>query len=210
MEYFLGRARWRLSLLALTLCAILGSSCIQSNSQPVIDSLAYQEARVMLSDSCEVRCVAYDADDDSLTYTWSATGGTFSGTGPVVTWIAPPTPGTYAITVKVTDGRGGEATHQITIDVLVNQPPMIESLTAEASAVRQAESTHIECVAHDLDGDVLSYQWTATGGNISGEGAYVTWTAPNTCGNYIITVTVADGRGGEASKSSKIEVKKPG
>lgn len=202
--------KWRLSLVALILCTMLGSSCVQSNNSPVINKLQPQKDTVTPSGSCIMVSVASDADGDILTYTWSATEGTFSGAGPVVTWKAPHTPGTYTIIVKVTDGRGGKATRQLTMKVQVNQPPVVESLTAEPPVVKQGESTTIVCVASDPDGDELSYQWVATKGNISGQGSTVIWTGPDKCGNYIITVTATDGKDGEASRKLTIEVKKPG
>ena len=91
-----------------------------------------------------------------------------------------------------------------------NKSPVIESLTAEPLVVKQGESAAVKCVASDPDGDELSYQWVATKGNISGQGSTVTWTAPNTCGNYVIRVTATDGEDGEASRELIIEVKKPG
>ena len=149
-------------------------------------------------------------DDDSLTYAWSATGGIFSGTGPVVTWTAPEIPDTYTITVNVTDGRAGEATMQLTMTVRVNHPPVIERLTAKPSPVSEGRNSTIKCVASDPDGDELSYQWSSDRGNISGQGSSVTWTAPRTCGNYVIQVTVTDGMGGEVSEELEIEVVTPG
>ncbi|MFC1974736.1 Ig-like domain-containing protein, partial [Chloroflexota bacterium] len=196
MKLPLRQTIWRLSLSVLGLCTILCSGCLPSNNYPVISSLGTEKDWVLTSGSCRIECVASDADGDSLNYIWSAAAGTFSGAGPVVTWIAPHMPGTYTVTVEVTDGRGGEAVKQLTIDVLVNHRPVIESLVANPSVVNQSETTTIECIASDPDGDKLSYQWKTTGGSISGEGAAVTWTAPITCGSYVVTVTVADGKGG--------------
>ena len=210
MKSSLGQAIWRLSLAALTLFAILYSGCLLSNKNPVISSLDAEKDWVTPSDSCKVESVASDADGDSLNYIWSATGGTFSGNGPVVTWMAPDILGTYTITVKVTDGRDGEATKELTIDVLTNLSPIIWSLTADPPEVNQAETTTIKCVASDPEGDELSYRWATTGGSISEEGATVTWTAPDTCRSYAVTVTVADSKGNEASRELKIRVKKDG
>ena len=205
------QTRWRLILVvALTLFTILSIGFIQHNSDPVINTLQSEKDSVTTSGSCEVECIASDPDDDSLTYTWSATAGTFSGTGAVLYWVAPDIPGTYAITVKVTDSRGGEATMQLTIDVLSNHPPVIESLTAEPSLVSQGKTSTIVCVASDPDRDELSYLWSAAKGNISGQGSAVTWTAPNACVSCVITVTVADSSGGEASEELEIRVRKPG
>ncbi len=182
-----------------------------ANAPPVIDSLEAKRARASRGEFVVIECLASDTDEDSLTYIWSATGGTFYGTGPVTTWEAPLTPGTYTITVEVTDGRGGEASGHLTLDVAANHPPVIESLVAEHMVVIFGRSTGIECVASDPDGDVLTYFWDADDGEISGEGPAVIWTAPDACGEYItVTVTVVDGRGGEASREVTIRVRKPG
>ena len=91
-----------------------------------------------------------------------------------------------------------------------NEPPIIESLTAEPEEVTQAGSVIIECIAYDPDEDNLSYDWTMTGGNIEGEGSRVIWIAPQNCAVYTISVTVTDERDGKASRDLQIKVKKPG
>jgi len=198
--------RWHLGLAALMLGMVLCSGCARSNNYPVISSLEAERDLVAPSSSPKIECAAFDADGDVLTYSWSATGGGFFGTGPIVTWIAPDTPDTYAVTVKVTDGRGGEAKNQLTMSVRDNYPPVIESLTAKPRRVIKANTSVIECVASDADGDGLTYLWTATGGNISGGGTTVTWTAPTTEGSYVIRVIVTDSLGGGASKELEVTV----
>lgn len=209
MKLVLTQPKWLSSLIVLVAAIIFIGGCTP-NQPPVISNLTASEERVIPSDSSQVECVASDPDGDKLSYTWSATEGDISGEGSIVTWTAPPTPGAYTITVEVTDGRSGEATTQLTIGVAVNHPPVIESLTAEREVIEQAESTPIECVASDPDGDELNYLWTTPRGNISGQGSAVIWTAPNSCALYAILVTVTDGRGGEASKKLSIRVIKPG
>jgi hypothetical protein len=81
-----------------------------------------------------------------------------------------------------------------------NRPPIIASLDAEPEKVIPLGSCQITCNATDPDGDALSYEWTATGGNISGTGAVVNWTAPQEFGTYNITVVVKDGYGGEDTR----------
>lgn len=204
------QTKWLARLIIPVLAILFIGGCAPANQPPVISSLIADEEQVSPSGNCLVSCVASDPDGDELSYTWSASGGSISGDGAIVTWVAPEEVGAYTITVKVTDGRGGEATMQLTIDVIVNHAPVIESLTAEPSPVRQGKTSTIECVASDLDEDELSYLWSANRGNISGQGSTVTWTTPNACGTYIITVTVADGRGGEVSEELEVEVIKPG
>jgi hypothetical protein len=92
----------------------------------------------------------------------------------------------------------------VTLPIGSNEPnrsPVIEGLTTNCPRVRPAGSATIECAAFDPDGDELSYAWSADRGNITGKGDIVTWVAPDATGTYTITVTVSDGRGGEATSS---------
>jgi hypothetical protein len=59
----------------------------------------------------------------------------------------------------------------------------------------------VTCNASDPEGDVLSYSWSAGGGDISGTGAIVNWTAPEEVGMYDITVVVGDSQGANATKT---------
>jgi predicted secreted protein len=193
-------------LTILVLVGLLVAGCPPSNQPPAISSLTASEEQVSPSGSCQVECAASDPDGDELSYTWSASGGDISGESSTVTWTAPTAAGDYTIMVKVTDGKGGEATAELTIVVAVNHPPVIDSLTAEPQVVERTMTSTVECTASDPDGDELSYTWSASGGDISGEGSTVTWTAPETSGDYTIMVKVTDGKGGEATAELTIVV----
>jgi hypothetical protein len=82
--------------------------------------------------------------------------------------------------------------------ILANHRPAITSLEAPES-VFPLGSCRITCNATDRDGDELSYNWSASGGGINGEGATVNWTAPLSFDSYNVTVTVTDGRGGKVT-----------
>ena len=90
--------------------------------------------------------------------------------------------------------------------MLANHRPVITSLEAEADWIAPLGSLNVTCTASDHDGDELSYEWSASGGGITGEGATVTWTAPDSEGSYNVTVTVTDGRGGEVMNQVIITV----
>jgi len=88
----------------------------------------------------------------------------------------------------------------------VNHPPSITSLKAERDIVTSSGSCQIECIASDPDGDRLTYAWSASGGNISGTGPTITWTAPETVDTYTITVKVIDEMGNESTSSLSIDI----
>jgi len=119
------------------------------------------------------------------------------GEGATAAWIAPDSTGLYWVTVIVTDGRGGETTDDVLVVVRHNTSPTIDSLSTDSEWILPSSSLQVTCTASDLDGDVLSYEWTATGGGVSGTGEAADWTAPQGVGIYSISVVVRDGRGGE-------------
>lgn len=82
----------------------------------------------------------------------------------------------------------------ITADVTVaNRAPVISSLVADPTSINTGGTSTITCTASDPDEDTLTYTWTKTGGTITGSGSSVTYTAPDTEGTYIVSVTVFDG-----------------
>jgi hypothetical protein len=87
---------------------------------------------------------------------------------------------------------------------------LIENLVSKYPAVKQGESTQIECITAPGYGNGLTYEWTATAGSILGTGSIVTWTAPDVCGTYSVAVTVVDESGVEASEELNIDVTKTG
>jgi hypothetical protein len=90
--------------------------------------------------------------------------------------------------------------------LLANHQPAIAGLTAPERVVPSG-SCQIVCNATDGDGDNLSYNWSASAGQLAGEGATVTWIAPDSIGVYNITVAVTDGRGDEVTKQVAILVR---
>jgi len=82
-------------------------------------------------------------------------------------------------------------------------------LEANETLLSPSGKTVIECNATGIDGGNLSYNWSASGGtmHIEGGGESVRWTAPDSVGDYNITVNVADGEGGEATASVVITVR---
>ncbi|NWF77899.1 MAG: PKD domain-containing protein [Chloroflexi bacterium] len=173
---------------------------LSANHRPAIASLEAESERVLPSRSCQIACNASDRDGDGLSYNWSASGGEISGEGATVTWTAPDSAGSYNVTVTVTDGRGGEVTKQITITVRANKPPTITSLGAGADWTTPLDSIQVTCTASDPDDDELNYEWSTSGGNITGTGPEVIWTAPEEVGIYHVTVAVTDGHGEEDTR----------
>jgi hypothetical protein len=108
--------QWLVLALIVVALAFAGA-CGPGNNPPTITSLTASPASVASGGSSTITCVATDPDGNTLTYTWTASGGNISGTGSTVTWIAPGVEGSFTISVTVDDGRGGTVTadYQITV-----------------------------------------------------------------------------------------------
>jgi hypothetical protein len=201
------------TLLAITVVVaatvlFLASSCAApTNNQPVITRLEPQAEQVAPLGSIQVICTASDTDGDDLSYIWSASGGEITGGVTTATWTAPASEGSYNVTVKVSDGRGGEATDYVTVTVMrTNEAPTIANVTANAEWITPSGNLQLTCSASDPDGDQLSYDWSATAGSISGTGPVVSWLAPQGVGTYQVTAMVTDGYGGSAAKTLSVNV----
>ena len=92
---------------------------VEATEIPVIDSMVAEPANLEPGETSTVTCNAHDPDGGELTYTWSASGGTVSGTGKIITWKAPAVTGEFLINVKVDDGEDGitEGSVRIVVEI---------------------------------------------------------------------------------------------
>jgi outer membrane protein OmpA-like peptidoglycan-associated protein len=161
-------------------------------------------------ESQNLRCVASDANNDPLTYTWSIDGQSVAASGPQMTFGSEGRkPGNYTVVCAVSDGEAttkATATGTVRERIIPNKPPTIDCLTTTMD-VASGGSIELSAKAADPDGDKLTYTWTATGGSVSGSGESATYNASGVkAGSYTVTVTVDDGRGGKASCSMTVNV----
>ena len=180
-----------------------------SNYPPRIKSLSADSTIVLLGSDIKIYCTAADRDNDVLSYAWSVSGGSISGSGSQVNWIAPNTVGTYSITCLVEDGNSGEVNDTINIKVVesINNDPVIEKILANPRKIHLGTQSEITCYANDVDGDQLSFSWSSQEGSFSGSGSQVVWIAPSSEGYYFINCTVDDERGGITSDSLLVSVR---
>jgi hypothetical protein len=88
-----------------------------------------------------------------------------------------------------------------------NNPPAVAAINFDPSGIYTGWTYIVTADSSDPDGDSLTYEWSATGGSITGANTNpMTWKAPDTTGNYTISVTVRDGRGGVSTRSQEVTV----
>jgi hypothetical protein len=151
-----------------------------------------------------------------VSYSWSDNcGGTFTydktdtlKQNPI--WTAPSTPTdkcTITLTVSATDNNKISKTISFDVKVTSNNPPVINTISANPSMVEPGGKVNLYSYASDPDGDqITSYSWTDNcGGKFDNPNAQnPIWTAPSTpTDKCTITLTVSDG---EASDTKTVDV----
>lgn len=177
------------------------------NRPPVIKSIRVESIKTwpgldILGDTVKLFVYAVDPDDpggtNPLTYTWSCLGTI--GSDPNMTWTIPNDPKYIGnrdikLTVQDNDPAHPRSTSQsVPLVVGDNTAPSI-ILSAAKTKVTRGDKVNIDAVVTDREGRTLSYEWSCVEGTIlSGQGTYhITWEAPQTDGDHIISLKVKDG-----------------
>lgn len=105
--------KWITSLAVAVIIVFLSGGCAVKVSQPpTIEDLVvtprqpehmeeYPEGyRILRGNSCEIKCIASDAEGGRLSYEWLVDGTTISEESPTTTWTPPAQKGEVTITVS--------------------------------------------------------------------------------------------------------------
>ena len=149
----------------------------------------------------------------SVTYAWNGTGvkvaGSEASTQIDTTGLQP---GSYVVTANLNDGRkSGYASCSARFRVKEPRPPVI-SCSADPASVRTGGSSTINSSASSPDGRRLAYSYTASAGEISGDGSTVTLnTGGAQPGSITVTCNVRDDRNPPltASATTAVNVEAP-
>lgn len=143
-----------------------------------------------------------DPDGTIVSSMWDFGDGT-TGTGSA---IAHPYAegGTYTVTLIVTDNRGGTAT--TTREVTVTAPNTVPTAAFEAAS-ENLTATFDASASTDPDGTIASYAWNF------GDGETATGVKTNhtygAAGDFLVTLTVTDNRGGTATATRIVSASVP-
>jgi hypothetical protein len=130
----------------------------------------------------------------TLTYNWSSAGAKVSGTGTTgnvdTTGLQP---GSYTVTGTATDPKEkknnvASCSAGFTVKARPNYPPTA-SCSASPSSIAINQSATVNITASSPESRPLTYTWTSTGGQLSGNGTSATLTATNADAGNTITVT---------------------
>lgn len=191
-----------------------------SNEAPLIDSVFASISTVQTGGTLSLTATAHDPNaGDTLTWAWSASGGTFSAPAAAATsWTAPASPGIQTLSLTVKDSRGLTAAFSLAVNGVSNLSsgstslelpfnvwPSVSKISASRTPLDVGQATTVSVNASDADGDALSYQWKASCAGTwtnatSSTASFVPSAIPaEACNNCLLTVTVQDGRGGQGT-----------
>ncbi|WP_307377114.1 PKD domain-containing protein [Microbacterium sp. W4I20] len=170
----------------------------------VLPSASFEAVTTHMSVAVDAAASA-DSDGTIATYSWAFGDGAV-GSGATETH-AYTTPGTYTVTLTVTDDRGGSAT--TTKQVTAALAPNVAPVASLAATIDNLNASLNASASSDSDGTIVSYAW-----DFGDTTTKTTTTATTThdytaAGTFTVTVTVTDDRGGTASASKQVTAVEP-
>lgn len=110
-----------LFILLISLIAFCISCSPNRNRPPKISGIEASNLYVYPKGKSTLNCVVTDPEGDDILFKWSCSDGTFTGSGPVVTWKAPNQYGDFYIMVIAEDTSGNSDQATLTIEVIANE-----------------------------------------------------------------------------------------
>jgi hypothetical protein len=153
-----------------------------------------------------------DPENQALSYLWRQIHGaraTLSDSQAVAPYFIAPraTPDTtLRFVLKVHDGLDASAPDTLQIDV--NNLPVIASLVAAQDSVADQDTLNVSASVAEVDGDALQFFWSTDSGAISNQGASALFLPPKTKTPFLakIKLRVRDEHGGETQDSLALKV----
>jgi outer membrane protein OmpA-like peptidoglycan-associated protein len=180
---------------------------------PVTYSCAVSPAQGYPGDPLTVTGTALNLNvKKTATYSWTADGGTISGTSNVANIDTKnAAPGTYSAKGHVTEGNKpgqmADCTAQYTVEAF--QPPTV-SCSANPSTINPGDSATVTAQGVSPQNRPLTYSYSATEGSVSGNGNTATLsTAGAAPGTVTVTCNVVDDKGQTASATTNVTLSAP-
>ena len=143
-----------------------------------------------------------DQDGTIASYAWTfGDGGTGTGVSPSHTYG---TPGSYTVTLTVTDDGGLTDTATSSANIGAGNAPPIANANGPYNGTEGQQVTFDGSASMDPDGTIVAYDWTFGDGN-TGTGVSPTNTYA-AAGTYTVTLTVTDDAGATDSATSMANI----
>ncbi|MFA5207920.1 MAG: PKD domain-containing protein [Candidatus Paceibacterota bacterium] len=187
-----------------------------ANENPVVN--AGSDVTVNQGNSINLSATANDPQGDSMTYSWSCTGGSVSNSTSLNTTYNAPSvssTSTYVCTITARDSKGNTGTDTLNVTVIgggnTNENPTVDA--GSNVSVYESQTTYLSATANDPQGDSMTYSWSCTGGSLSNYNSLsTTYYAPSvsSTSTYVCTLTARDSKGYTGSDTVYITVMENG
>jgi hypothetical protein len=177
-------------------------------SAPPMISCSANPSTVTSGGSVALTAIASSPEGRPLTYSWSTSSGSISGSGNTATLntngaIA----GKVTVTCKVADDQGRTASTTIGVTVTSASAPGAVSCSANPSVVAQGQTTTITASENGAQNQPLTYSYSVSAGSISETDATATLeTYGVSAGIITVTCAVEKQGGGPASATTNVLV----
>jgi len=180
---------------------------VSFNTWPEVTSINATSTQVRVGQTITASSTTYDPDaaDGTLSYSWSATcEGVWASGGSASAQFTPTKPPTDTtcnnceLSVKVSDGKGGDNTAKLAICVAnitePSYPPQLASVYQSSKTVTEGKVVTLRVNATDTRSRRLTFQWSSNVGTpattTAGTTGEVRWTTPS-CLPSGVTPTVS-------------------
>jgi hypothetical protein len=184
---------------------------VQPNeSLPPTINCSANPSTILLGGSVVITSQASSPEGRPLTYSWTASSGTISGSSSAATLnTSGAATGTITVTCKIADDQGRTASASTDVSVTAPLPPTIRC-SANPATVALGGSVALAAVASSPEGRPLTYSWATSSGVLSGSGSTATLnTSGAAAGAITVTCKVADDQGRTASATTAITATAP-
>jgi probable HAF family extracellular repeat protein len=140
-----------------------------------------------------------DREGPIAAYAWDFGDGSATATGVTASHVYS-SPGSFTVTLTVTDRKRATGTASSTITVKANTPPTASFTATPIRGLAPLTVAFNASASSDPDGSIVSYAWTF-GDGATGSGS-VTQHTYVTSGRFQVTLKVTDDRGGTGSATA--------
>ncbi len=181
---------------------------VPQNAPPVIQEIAvYPDGSKYTDNTYDIWCYVSDPNNSIINFDFSISGGVLHDQNAnIIKWDTPAAPGTYTVTVNVTDKEGNNVTSSK--DIVVEQTRVeISDIIVQIDYIAVRSSYHIQGIVIDPKQQINQFLWSTSGGAVTDQlGRLAVWNTPENPGTYSLTLTATTFGGDTVTRTKEFVV----